>query len=879
MTQTLSLARWARASGTSALQTMLSVGTRPGTISFALGLPAPELFPTADLARAAAAVFEDDPRALQYAPPSAPLQAHVAALMRSRGVTCAPEQVFITAGAQQGIALLARLLLEPGGEVLTEQLCYTGFRQAVEPFSPRFITVPSDLDTGMDVDAVEAALKGGARPAFIYTVPNGHNPLGVSLSAEKRVRLVELARGYGVPIVEDDPYGFLSYDGPPAPPLRALDDEWVFHAGSFSKILAPGLRLGWLVVPEKLVPLLAVAKEASDINTATFSQRTAARYLDGGHLPAHLATLHREYAGRRDTMLGALEAHFPAGARWRRPPSGLFIWVELRRGTDAEEVLRVAMERERVVFVPGNAFAADGSRAASDCLRLNFSHSTPGVIEEGIARLARALEAARPRAPRMSGLAEAKPVHMRWARANGDYLEFVAGHPEYQTRDGFPTLRQEDWMRKYRIQPWPLFADAERRRELEGVALGVDGVMRGAIERFLLGSRPAEVAAFYAADNAHPGADWETFAPDEYLVEMLLEEPNGIRSAPSRADYIEDRGGLKLLEYNAGGFLGGIQADVVGERCAAAGPNARFLAERGLTATPPGTLRAMFRHVVEDTARMGAWEGGELNVAMMVHPHAPEQVAAHSPELYAREYRSALDEGGIASPGRVLICGPGDLVEEGGGLTVHGHRVHALMEHHDGTGDARVAFRCFKRGRLNLFTGPVGLLMCDKRNLALVSANGDSADFTAAEREIIRRHVPWTRRVLPGATTFRGRPFRLPEDLPAWRGELVLKKGSSASGRHVHVGRFRTPDEWNRAIARALVERDWVVQEYLETVPYCFHDAAGGPGRHDLVWGLFVFGRHYGGAFLRMQATSAGTGRVNTGQGAEVGVLLDLAEV
>ena len=169
--------------------------------------------------------------------------------------------------------------------------------------------------------------------------------------------------------------------------------------------------------------------------------------------------------------------------------------------------------------------------------------------------------------------------------------------------------------------------------------------------------------------------------------------------------------------------------------------------------------------------------------------------------------------------------------------------------------------------------------MCDKRNLALVSANGDSAEFTAAEREIIRRHAPWTRRVLPGATIFRGRPFRLPEDHPVRREELVLKKGSSASGRHVHVGRFRTPDEWNRAIARALVERDWVVQEYLETVPYCFYDAAGGPGRHDLVWGRFVFGRHYGGAFLRMQATSAGTGRVNTGQGAEVGVLLDLAHV
>jgi 2-aminoadipate transaminase len=391
----LRLAEWARRSGTSALQTMLSVGTRPGTISLALGLPAPELFPTAEYGRASAAVLSENPNALQYSPPHAPLQVQVAALMAQRGVAFAPEQVFLTAGAQQGLSLLARLLLEPGGEVIAETLCYTGFQQAVEPFSPRLLTVPTDPETGMDVDAVEALLAGGARPAFIYTVPDGHNPLAVSMPQEKRVRLAELARRYGVPIVEDDPYGLLAYDGPPAHPLRALEREWVFYVGSFSKVLAPALRLGWLMVPEHLVPLLAIAKEASDINTATFSQRAASRYLEGGYLPGHLSMLRREYRRRRDAMIAALEKHFPAGARWRRPAAGVFVWVELPEGVDAGEVLRVALE-QGVAFVPGHAFAADGSRTGSNCMRLNFSHSTPEMIDEAVARLGRALQTATP---------------------------------------------------------------------------------------------------------------------------------------------------------------------------------------------------------------------------------------------------------------------------------------------------------------------------------------------------------------------------------------------------------------------------------------------------------------------------------------------------
>jgi hypothetical protein len=477
----------------------------------------------------------------------------------------------------------------------------------------------------------------------------------------------------------------------------------------------------------------------------------------------------------------------------------------------------------------------------------------------------------------MPGLAEAKPVHARWAAVNGDYLEYVARHPEYQSRAAFASMYEVEWLHKLDLQPWPLFVDGPRRRELEAVAKGVDRLMKDFLARFFLND-PADITAFYAANDPRGDEAFGTFTPDPDVVAMLLDEPDGVAAAPSRGDYIEDAEGLKLVEYNAGSFLGGIQIDAVGELCLATAPTARFLAERGLRARPPGTLRALFRHMIDDTARSGLWRSGDFNLAMMVKPNEPRQLALHSPELYEREFRRALEEGGVAPSGRILLCGPDDLVEENGGLSMNGHRLHALAEFHEGSRlDAiRLVFRYFKTGGLNLFSGHIGWLMSDKRNLALVSEYADTDEFTEAERELIRRHVPWTRQVRRGSTTRGGRRFRIPDDLPGLREELVLKKASSVGGRHVHVGKFRTDDEWTRVVARAVHDGDWIVQEFLEMVPYCFQQGAHGAGRHDMVWGLFVFGDYFGGAFLRMQPAGGASGLVNTHQGAEVGVLLNL---
>ena len=387
--RSIRLADWTQVMERSMLRQMLAVVSKPGILSFAGGLPAPELFPKEGFAQAMAHVLATDDRALQYGPPFEPLKKHIVDLMAERGVTCHPDQIFLTTGAQQGLKVIARLLMDPGREVMLEERVYTGIQQVVNPYRPQVLTVPTDLEHGIDIEAVERHLLNGAEPAFLYTIPEAHNPLGVSIHPERQVRLVELGRQYGMPIVEDDPYGLLSYEETAVPAMRAVDDEWVIYIGSFSKILAPALRLGWMVIPESLVGKLTVIKEAYDLETSALIQRAVAAYLDAGLLSGHIARLKQAYKARRDTMLQALGQYFPKEARWTRPKAGMFIWVELPEGVNTADLLWKAVEAEQVAFIPGTAFCAPGSTPATNCLRLNFSNCTPEMIEEGIGRLGR----------------------------------------------------------------------------------------------------------------------------------------------------------------------------------------------------------------------------------------------------------------------------------------------------------------------------------------------------------------------------------------------------------------------------------------------------------------------------------------------------------
>ena len=374
----------------SRLRELALLPPEPGLLSLAGGLPAPELIPRGAYALALQHVLADEDAALQYGQPYEPLRERIVDLMRERGIGCAAQQVLLTSGAQQALSLVAQLLMVRGGQVVMEEHVYTGLRQAVLPYRPAILTVRTDLDTGMDVDGAWAALAGGARPAFVYAIADTHNPCGVRLGHEQRARLAALARRFGVPIVEDDSYGLLHYDQDPLPAMRALDPEWVIYVGTFSKIIAPALRLGWLVLPARLASAAGILKEAADLECSALTQRAVARLLRQG-FASHLERVRAGYRGRRDAMLAALRDHFPESVRWTRPPGGFFVWVELPRRLDGDRVCEEALADAHVAVVPGSAFAATVPAPANH-LRLSFASCAPDEIRTAVERLGRLLK-------------------------------------------------------------------------------------------------------------------------------------------------------------------------------------------------------------------------------------------------------------------------------------------------------------------------------------------------------------------------------------------------------------------------------------------------------------------------------------------------------
>ncbi len=375
----------------SAMRDLMAITERPEVISLAGGLPDTSTFGAQRLAAITAGMASTHAtRALQYGPTEgiAAVKDCIAQVMAAEGMAVDPQDLLVTAGGQQVIDLVCKTLVDPGDVIVAEAPTYPGAVPAFSAYQADVVQIALDAD-GMRVDELEATLDRleaeGRRPKFIYTVPTFQNPAGVTMSLPRRRRLVQIARERELLVLEDNPYGLLRYEGDPLPTLLALDGgRFVIYLGTFSKILAPGLRLGWAVAPAPVLEKLNLGKQAADLCSSTFTQYLVAAYFEQARWQDYVASLRELYRRRRDAMLDALEEHFPPQASWTRPQGGLFVWATLPDYLDTTDLLARALSRD-VAFVPGRAAFLDGRGGSS--LRLNFSGVTDEAIREGVRRI------------------------------------------------------------------------------------------------------------------------------------------------------------------------------------------------------------------------------------------------------------------------------------------------------------------------------------------------------------------------------------------------------------------------------------------------------------------------------------------------------------
>ena len=393
------MARRADKMNPSVIREILKVTEKPGIISFAGGLPSPLTFPIDAMRKASERVLRDDGKAaLQYATSEgyAPLREWVAQDLIKQGMKVSPDQVLITTGSQQGLDLVAKILIDAGSRILVETPTYLGALQAFTPMEPIAVGVNSD-DHGVDADDLRAKVGTGADKArFVYLLPNFQNPTGRTMTEARRAAVAQVAIDTGLPIIEDNPYGDLWFDAPPAPSISSRHPEGSIYLGSFSKILAPGLRLGYLVAPKALYPKLLQAKQAADLHTPSFNQRVVAEVLKDGFIDRHVPTIRALYKQQCEAMLAALDREMAGlGLSWNRPVGGMFLWVQLPQGLKAIPLLDKAVEKG-VAFVPGSAFYAGAANESA--LRLSFVTATVDQINTGMAARAAAIRESMPKA-------------------------------------------------------------------------------------------------------------------------------------------------------------------------------------------------------------------------------------------------------------------------------------------------------------------------------------------------------------------------------------------------------------------------------------------------------------------------------------------------
>jgi 2-aminoadipate transaminase len=377
----------------SEIRELLKLTERPDIISFAGGLPAPELFPLEKLAAISKKVIlEDGKAALQYSSTEGyvPLREIIAEQrMASAKISANLDNIMVTSGSQQGLEFSAKIFLDKDDIVICESPSYLGAINAFKAYQPKFIEIPMD-DNGMIVDELEKALKENPNAKMIYTIPDFQNPSGKTMSVDRRKRVAELAKIYSIPVIEDCPYGELIFEGEVFPSIKSFDTEgYVIYLGTFSKTFCPGLRIGWVCAEPEIIQKYIIVKQGADLQCSTISQRETALFMQTYDLNDHINTIKTIYKKRRDIMLESIEKYFPEGVKFTRPRGGLFTWVELEKHLSAAEILQEAL-KEKVAFVPGGSFFANGGN--ENYFRLNYSNMNEALIEEGIKRLGNVLK-------------------------------------------------------------------------------------------------------------------------------------------------------------------------------------------------------------------------------------------------------------------------------------------------------------------------------------------------------------------------------------------------------------------------------------------------------------------------------------------------------
>ncbi|HXU45414.1 MAG TPA: hypothetical protein VN783_07805 [Thermoanaerobaculia bacterium] len=457
---------------------------------------------------------------------------------------------------------------------------------------------------------------------------------------------------------------------------------------------------------------------------------------------------------------------------------------------------------------------------------------------------------------------EARATAVDLSEAASKFLDYVAAHPDAARRLDYAAADLPAWVQlyTYKLQTWPVLVDRRKLEEIERATIAITKLFRSVPERIFDGD-PRRISSFYGVNE-----DWVT---------LILEPPSGIESSLARCDLVDSDTGLKCVEVNLSANLGGWQLRFFEEVCRRNPSIARFFEREGIAPRHRDPWRILFHHVAEESRRAAICEGGELNTALVVDSWllpATEESTRSLNEVYS----AALRSNGASPCGKLVLCSYPDGLTGKGGRLYHGDtQVHAVVEYTQEVTSASV-YRCFKADKICLFNGPLSQFMGSKRVLALLSEHEGSARFSDDERALIRAHIPWSRDVTAGETTFRGEATSLLDLLVARQGEFVLKPNLGSQGEGVYVGRSTAPEEWEQCVRSAAANGGWVVQEHIDSRPYLYQAGEAGSDLHDTVWGTFCFGDIYGGGFLRIMPRGRGSGVINAARGAALAFIFEV---